>query len=356
MSKSKGNGIEPLEMIGKFGTDSVRLSVLIGSSPGNDMNLGETKIESYRNFVNKLWNISRFVIAKIESNVTKEKIEEKNLTYADKWIINELKKLVTEVTADLEKYNFSLAGEKLQDFTKNDFADWYLEVAKFETNQTEKNIILSKILTDILKLWHPFIPFVTEEIWSNLNKDKLLLIETWPTLESWNEIINKDSKNADETNGAESYIFMKTQAIITAIRNLRAENKIEPTKKLKTIIYAGTAYDLIKNEKILIKNLRTGVGELIIEKDGEKPKEALYTIIDGIEIYLINEIDKDAEQKRVLTELENLKKYSTNLEQRLSNKDFIAKAPAQIVEVEKEKLAKAKISILEMEKHLENLK
>lgn len=355
MSKSKGNGIEPLEMIEKFGTDSVRLSVLIGSSPGNDMNLGETKIESYRNFVNKLWNISRFVITKIESDVTEKKIEEKNLTYADKWIVDKIKKLINEVTADLEKYNFSLAGEKLQDFTKNDFADWYLEVAKFETNQSEKNIILGKILNDILKLWHPFIPFVTEEIWSNLDKDKLLLIEAWPTLESWDKIISKDNKNADETNEAENYIFMKTQAIITAIRNLRAENKIEPTKKLKTIIYTGIVYDLIKNEEILIKNLRTGVGELIIEKDGEKPKEALYTIVDGIEIYLINEIDKDAEQKRVLAELENLKKYSTNLEQRLSNKDFIAKAPAQIIETEKEKLDKAKSSILEMEKHLETL-
>ncbi|EKE21920.1 MAG: valyl-tRNA synthetase, partial [uncultured bacterium] len=341
MSKSKGNGIDPIDMIEKFGTDAVRLSLLIGSTPGNDTRISEEKIENYRNFVNKLWNISRFVITKIGADVTEGKIDQKNLTFADKWIIANIKELITGVTADLEKYNFSLAGEKLQEFTKNDFADWYLEVAKFENNVIEKNIILRKILEDILKLWHPFIPFVTEEIWSNLNQKKLLLIETWPTLKNWDEITSENIKT-------ERYVFMKTQAIITAIRNLRAENKIEPTKKLKTIIYAGDDFEKIKNEEILIKNLRTGVGELILEKNGDKPAEALCTIVGGIEIYLINEIDKDAERKRISTESENLKKYAANLAQRLSNKEFTKKAPAQIVAQEKEKLAKAQADILEM--------
>ncbi|MFA6183706.1 MAG: valine--tRNA ligase [Parcubacteria group bacterium] len=348
MSKSKGNGIEPLEMIEKFGTDAVRLSVLIGSSPGNDMNLGETKIESYRNFVNKLWNISRFVIAKIGANVTEEKIDEENLTSADKWIISKAKNLITEVTTNLEKYNFSLAGEKLQDFTKNDFADWYLEVAKFEDNQTEKNIILKKILEDLLKLWHPFIPFVTEEVWSNLNKEKLLLIEAWPTLESWNEI-------SDKNHDTESHIFIKTQTIITAIRNLRAENKIEPTKKVKAIIYAETNFDELKNNEILITNLRTGISELILAKSGEKPADAIYTIVDGIEIYLISEVNKEKEQQRIQEELRNLTKYVAGLEQKLNNVEFIKKAPSQIVAQEKEKLASVKLNISEIKKHLEKL-
>ena len=348
MSKSLGNVLDPLDMIEKFGTDAVRLSLFIGSTPGNDTRINEEKIENYRNFVNKLWNISRFVTSKIGDGATEAKIEEKNLTFADKWIIDKIKNLITEVTLDLEKYNFSLAGEKLQEFTKNDFADWYLEVAKFETNTAEKNIILGKILEDILKLWHPFIPFITEEIWSNLSKEKLLLIENWPALENWNEITAKDYDSKDN-------VFEKTQTIITAIRNLRAENKIEPTKKLKTIIYAGDDFEKIKNEEILIKNLRTGVGELIIEKSGEKPAEALYTIASGVEIYLINEIDKDAERKRISAELENLKKYTANLNQRLSNKEFTKKAPAQIVAQEKERLAKAQSDILEMEKYLEKL-
>lgn len=348
MSKSKGNGIDPLEMIEKFGTDAVRLSLLMGSTPGNDMRLSEEKIESYRNFVNKLWNISRFVIAKIENSANAEKIEEKNLTFADKWIITGTKNLITKVTTDLGKHNFSLAGERLQEFTKNDFADWYLEVAKFETNQAEKNVILGKILTDLLKLWHPFIPFLTEEIWANLNQEKLLLIENWPALDSWNELVAKDYVT-------EAFIFTKTQAVITAIRNLRAQNKIEPTKKLKTILYAGDDFEKIENEEILIKNLKTGVGELIIEKNGDKPAEALYAIAGGIEIYLINEIDKEIEQKRIQAELSSLKKYTIGLEQRLSNKEFTQKAPAQIVAQEQEKLAKAQTDILEMEKHLEKL-
>ncbi|KKP81432.1 MAG: Valine-tRNA ligase, partial [Candidatus Moranbacteria bacterium GW2011_GWF1_35_5] len=263
---------------------------------------------------------------KIGADVTEGKIDQKNLTFADKWIVANIKELITKVTADLEKYNFSLAGENLQDFTKNDFADWYLEVAKFEDNQAEKNIILGKILKDLLKLWHPFIPFVTEEIWSNLNQDKLLLIEAWPTLKNWDEITSENIKT-------ERYVFTKTQAIITAIRNLRAENKIEPTKKL----------------------IRTGVGELILEKNGDKPAEALYIVVGGIEIYLINEIDKDVEKKRISAELENLKKYTANLTQRLSNKEFAKKAPPQIVAQEKEKLVKAQADILEMEKHLEKL-
>lgn len=349
MSKSKGNGIDPLDMIEKFGTDSVRLSLLIGSTPGNDMRVSEEKIENYRNFVNKLWNISRFVTAKIGDNNSEEKIEEKNLTSADKWIIGKAKTLITEVTSDLDKYNFSLAGERLQDFTKNDFADWYLEVAKFENNQAEKNIILGKILEDILKLWHPFIPFITEEIWSNLNKEKLLLIENWPTLESWNKIT---TESCDDQADA----FVKTQTIITAIRNLRAENKIEPTKKLKTVIYAGKDFKQIKNAEVLIKNLRTSVGELIIEKSGKKTAEALYVIVGGVEIYLINEIDKVAEQKRIARDLENLQKYVAGLEQRLSNEEFIKKAPSQIIDQEKEKLAKAQLDISEMEKYLQTLK
>ncbi|MFZ2154146.1 MAG: valine--tRNA ligase [Candidatus Moraniibacteriota bacterium] len=356
MSKSKGNGIDPLDVIEKFGTDTIRLSILMGSTPGNDMRIGEEKMENYRNFINKLWNISRFVIAKIEDATVEEKIEEKNLTYADKWIISKIKDLINEVTTDLEKYNFSLAGEKIQDFTKNDFADWYLEVAKFEDNQTEKNIILRKVLEDILKLWHPFIPFVTEEIWGNLDKDNLLLIENWPTAKNWDEIIAKNNGSANNNNQAEEYIFMKTQAIITAIRNLRAENKIPPVKKLKTIIYAGADYELIKNEGTLIKNLRTGVGELIIEKTGEKPQEALYTIVGGIEIYLINEIDIIAERQRIQEELVNLQKYITNLSQRLSNKEFTKKAPTQIINQEKEKLSQAQLNAQEMEKYLEKLK
>lgn len=351
MSKSKGNVLDPLDMIEKFGTDAVRLSLFIGSTPGNDMRISEEKIENYRNFVNKLWNISRFIIAKIGNDVAEEKIQEKNLTFADKWIINKTKDLISEITNDLEKYNFSLAGEELQEFTKNDFADWYLEVAKFETNINEKNIILREILEILLKLWHPFIPFVTEEIWSKLDKNKLLLIEKWPTLESLKKIHPEYPLNYDD----EATRFSKVQTIIATIRNLRAENKIEPTKKLKATIYLGKHYERLKDEGILIEKLRTGIEELTMAEKGEKPSEALYAIVDGVEIYLINEIDKVAEQKRITEELEDLKKYVAGLEQRLSNKEFIKKAPAQIVAQENEKLSQAKANIFEMEKYLEKL-
>ncbi|MFH1900112.1 MAG: valine--tRNA ligase, partial [Patescibacteria group bacterium] len=184
MSKSKGNGIDPIEMIEKFGTDAVRLSLLIGSTPGNDARLSEEKIASYRNFVNKLWNISKYVIFNflphIAGSIFNFQLNTSKLTLADQWVLEKFNNLIKEVDKDLTNYNFSQAGEKLREFTWNDFADWYLEISKFEKNE-EKNEILIYILNNLLKLWHPFIPFVTETIWQEIEQKKLLMIEKWPS-------------------------------------------------------------------------------------------------------------------------------------------------------------------------------
>ena len=350
MSKSKGNGIDPIDMIEKYGTDAVRLSLLIGSSAGNDMRFSEEKIEGYRNITNKIWNISRFIIGKTqETALDKSKLDEKNITFADYWIIAEFEKLIEETTADIEKYNFSAAGEKLLGFTRNNFADWYLEISKFEENQTEKNIILKEILKDLLKLWHPFIPFITEEIWENFDTEKLLLIEKWPADEIWKNI-------SKENSAIKNNIIPTVQNIITTIRNIRAENKIEPSKKIEAIIYAGKKYELLKDQSILIKNLRTGIDKLEIKESGEKPQNANYAVTDGIEIYIINSIDKKQERIKTQEKISELENYIANLEKRLSNKEFTQKAPAQIVAAEKEKLSRSQIDLGELKRYLEDLK
>ncbi|MBU2456304.1 valine--tRNA ligase, partial [Patescibacteria group bacterium] len=275
MSKSKGNGIDPLDMIEKFGTDAVRLALLIGNTPGNDMRLSEEKIEGCRNFINKLWNIARFVIeTKFPKNYSESKsflnnffgnLVSSNLTDADRWILGKLNNLIKEVDNDLKNYKFSQAGEKLREFTWNDFADWYLEVSKFEcetridtnkkrittNNNTAKQKILFYILENLLKLWHPFIPFVTEVIWNQLsiknqeinklNHKNLLMIQKWSDIRcSKTEVellsteVERISTSVFRHRMSNNFEIIKN--IIIVIRNARAENKVEPGKKIKAII------------------------------------------------------------------------------------------------------------------------
>jgi valyl-tRNA synthetase len=229
-SKSLGNGIDPLELIKKYGTDALRLSLIIGNTPGNDARFYEEKVEGYRNFVNKLWNISRYILMSVEKIPHQASPKRGGIpvakTLADKWILGELNNLIKEVTNDLENYNFSAAGEKLREFTWNDFADWYLEISKVEKNKDE---LLIYILKDLLKLWHPFIPFVTEEIWKKFNNTNLI-IENYPDSKKYN---NKWVKFSEE-GVAEK--FKTIQNIIIAIRNARAKYKIEPVKKIDASI------------------------------------------------------------------------------------------------------------------------
>ncbi|HFC36246.1 MAG TPA: hypothetical protein ENJ49_01060 [Candidatus Moranbacteria bacterium] len=349
MSKSKGNGIDPMDVIEKFGTDAVRLSLLIGNTPGNNLRIGEEKIEGFRNFVNKLWNISRYILSSTDEK-SRQSFEEMltsdktDLTLADKWILNKFYNLITEITADIENYQFSGAGEKLRDFTWGDFADWYLEVSKFEKNRPEKEIILREILQDLLKLWHPFIPFVTETIWQKTVSDKkLLMVEKWPNRKKYS------FKNST----ANSFEFIKK--IIVAIRNARAENNIESGKKIKAIIYAGNNLSLLQEAKILLENLRTGIKDLEIKKTGDKIADAIYIKEGAVEIYLIGGIDKNKERRRLQKEIAELDKYIAGLKNKLSNKNFKTKAPSEIVAQEETKLREAQSKKAKLEMYLNKL-
>jgi valyl-tRNA synthetase len=352
MSKSKGNGIDPMDVIGEFGTDAVRLSLLIGNTPGNNLRVGEEKIAGMRNLVNKLWNISRYietkyVISELEDTGIKTIKKTATITIADQWIISKFTRLVEEVTNDVDNYRFSDAGEKLKEFTWDDLADWYLEISKSETNTSEKVIILKSILGDLLKLWHPLIPFVTEKIWQELFSEKLLMVEKWPNVSKYNEINSPAIfKNFD--------LFKN---LITTIRNIRAQYKIAPSQKIDLIIYAHKYLPLVKEQESLILNLKTGIKILTIQESGEKMDQAHYVAIDDIEIYvpLQGIIDIDKEKKRLSEEMSKIENFITAINNKLSNKSFASNAPKEIIKKEKEKLLTQESKLKNLKEHLENI-
>ncbi len=363
-SKSAGNSVDPLEIIEKYGTDALRFSLISGITPGNDARFYEEKIEGARNLVNKIWNISRYIIGNYQLPITNYQLDNNLiLSLADNWILDKLQNLKFEIKFDLEHYQFSQASEKLRAFTWDDFADWYLEVCKFEKSEN-KDKILGEILITILKLWHPFIPFVTETIWTEMGMEKMLIFEKWPsyTLDLFGG--NQPVKDVDKLMGVKSSPdslefkneFEIIKNIITSIRNARSEHKIEPTRKVKAVIYAGEKKELIESQAELIKNLRTGIGELEIKEKGEKIENAIYIATEKIEIYLIGALDEAKEKQRIEKEIENLEKLIKSGEGKLKNKEFIAKAPEAIVNKEKEKLENWENELQKLKEQVKNLK
>ncbi len=321
-SKSLGNGLDPLEIIEKYGTDALRLSLLRGTTPGNDMRFYEEKVEGARNFVNKLWNISRFIIQSSD-NPRIVSVAPEAKTLADKWILNKFNSVINLSTQEMDKYNFSGAIEYLYDFTWSDFADWYLEIAKVEGNKEE---ILFYILQNILKLWHPFIPFVTESIWQTLGAGKLLMVEKWP--------VGVQSQDQSSVNDLEV-----VKEIIGSIRNLRSENKIEPAKKVSVVAIAGNKMKLLTEQAEIIKKLAR-LEKFTVLADSEKPANSVGTVAGGVQLYLelAGLIDVEAEKKRIEKEIVEAEKYIKGLEAKLGNKEFLDNAPEEIIIKEKEKL------------------
>ncbi|MDP2685217.1 MAG: valine--tRNA ligase [bacterium] len=310
MSKSKGTGIDPIPMTEKYGTDAIRLSLIMGTSVGQDYRLYEEKIAGYRNFVNKLWNVSRFILSQEAQKSNKPEAK----TLADKWILNKQEELMKNITLDFENLSFSEAGTKIYEFIWNDFADWYIEISK-----EEKNLPLLKyILENILKLAHPFIPFVTEEIWSRIygqNKSKLLMIQAWPV---------GNNKNHFKKESAD---FELIKQLITQIRNFRAEHKIPHHQKIE-LNYNGKNKNLIQdNETIILKlaNLKS-----ITKGDSKK----ITGTISGLDYYI--EYKQDASLKQ--NEIKKISNYIQALEKKLKNINFTKHAPPEIVATEKKKL------------------
>ena len=328
-SKSSGNNIDPLEVISQYGTDALRLSLLAGIAPGNDSKFYAEKIEGARNLVNKIWNISRYILTTANKKYLTKSASEvpQAITLADEWLIGNLHSSIRRMTALLDSYEFSAALEELHKFTLDVFADWYIEIAKFEKNKDE---ILVYVLKNLLKLWHPFAPFVTENIWRQFNETQLLLVSEWPKLDAE----KKPKKAADRTDN-----FKLIQELIIGIRSARSENRIEPSAKLKAIIYAGEQAELIESQSKIIMGLRTGLSDLEVKTSGEKIEKAVYVALGGIEIYLLGGRDEEKERARLQKEIDNLTELTNNLKIKLGNKEFVSKAPAAVIEKERIKLA-----------------
>jgi valyl-tRNA synthetase len=311
LSKSLGNGIDPIKMIDKFGADALRLSTIIGTAPGNDFRVYEEKIAGYRNFVNKLWNISRFIFSSVKV-VKRVKEQPEPKTLADAWILSEYNNLVEQITTDFHNYNLSSAGEKLYEFTWSKLADWYLEIAKFEKN---KDDILLYILERLLIMWHPFTPYVTEQIWQQFKPEHLMLVEHWP-------------KAKDQDQEAVK-AFAELMELVTMVRNLKAENKMQTADKPDCFIESLL---LAKESKLTVAHL-AGV--------------TLQTsVIEGVKFktthsYFIINLHKPLKEQ----ELTNMQAYIVELEKKLANKAFTENAPRQIVDETRKKLEQAKKKI-----------
>ena len=346
MSKSLGNGIDPLEIIDKYGADALRFSLATGIAPGSDTRFTEGKIESCRNFINKLWNASRFVIMNIR--------KEDDLTFpaklngADKWILTRLNDVVKEVTINLNKYEIGLAAAKLYDFTWTEFCDWYIEMSKpllYSEDQREHShavAMLTYVLTQIIKLLHPFIPFITEEIYSKYApKGSVLMVSEWPTYNK-KTVFRKEEKN-----------FEGLRNTIVAIRNMRAEMNVPVGRKF-------SAYVIAKDEKFMrsatgyIEKM-AGVSNVVFVTDRSQVTEKITAIVTDIAEVLVplgDLIDLDKERERLQKEIAQAESDVNRVSALLANSAFVAKAPQKLVDGEREKLAKAEERLAKLREKL----
>ncbi len=349
MSKSDPSTmIDPLDMIGNYGADALRLSMIVGQSPGADSRLYEEKIAGFRNFINKLWNASRFVLMQCEeakinpAKLSADSFQLSELSLADKALLHALDEVTADVEKGLQEYRLSETGDRMYSFVWDYFCDWYLELSKGSANVA----VLLYALRRILTLLHPYCPFVTEELWSQLKPDGagMLIAQEWPTVKSERQ----DQQAFDQ--------LQVLIDVITAIRKLRTEQSVEPAKQVSMTIFAGGLADLLESQAEHIKRLGK-VSDLTISESGDKPSDAASAFLNGIEIYLplAGLVDKEKEKASMLKEKENLERFVSGIEAKLGNEQFMSKAPAALVDEQKAKLEEAKGKLEKIEERLKSL-
>lgn len=338
MSKSLGNGVDPLDVIDQFGADALRFMLATGNSPGNDLKFQLERVESSRNFANKLWNASRFVIMGLDAELS-ELDGTEALTLADQWILSRLQTMTEEITNALEKYELGIAASKIYEFTWNEYCDWYIELAKkrlygedLHAKQTVQKVLV-KVLKDILRLLHPFMPFITEEIWGFMpNTTGLLVTDQWP-------IINSSHKNVS----AEKDMTMIMDAIRN-LRNVRAEMEVVPSRKAKCMILASdeNVAKVLMNQSEYLITLASCSEVSVVADKMSIPEDAVSAVIHGAELYLPLDdlIDFEKEMDRLQKEKAKLQKEVDRVISKLNNEGFVSKAPAHLLEEEREKEAK----------------
>ena len=337
MSKTLGNGVDPLQVIDEYGADALRFSLVLGISFGNDIRYIPAKVEQGSNFANKLWNASKFVLMNLKDYDGKYDLSK--LAIEDKWILSKANKLAKEMATNIDNYDLGVATQKIYDFIWNEFCDWYIEIVKTRLydkkclNRKEAMFTLNTVLEYSLKMLHPIMPFVTEEIYTKLyNNDESIMISEWP---KYKEKLNF-AKEEDE--------IEMIKSIIGEIRNIRNNMNVHPSRKSKLICVTENYDKLIEESKEFLKKLGFA-NEIIIQKDKKDIPENSFSIIQkDLEIYIPFEdlVDIEAEKERLEKEKERLEKEVLRGEKMLSNPGFINKAPESKVKEEKEKLSKYK--------------
>lgn len=329
MSKTLGNGVDPIEMIEKYGVDALRFSLFDGVAIESDSRFSEKKVELTRNFLNKIWNASKYVLMQIDGGEVKN-IEDVQLTNADKWILSELNATIESVDKKFDKYDIGLASSDLNDFFWTKFCDWYIELSKCNMEKSKESTVatLTYVLKNTLKLLHPFIPFITEKIYLELpHESESIMISSWPKV--WG--------NFDNT------IMIETMNIIKTIRNARADKKVPDNKKIDVEIAIKRNEEEYENCLAYITKL-AGINNLkVVNVDQFSTNAVLLNFNDVVvNIPLNSMVDESAEKERKEKEIARLKSEIERSEKMLNNAGFVAKAPTKLIELEKEKLAKNK--------------
>ncbi len=350
MSKSKGNVIDPLTVIDQFGTDALRFSMLVGSTPGNDMNIGIKKIEANRNFANKIWNAGRFVIGAI-GNSPMMPVKEPDWTLADSWIVARLNQLVRDVDRLFANHQYGEAGRQIYDFFWSEYADWYLEIAKLQLAESTDRAYytastLIHVLDTCLRLLHPFTPYITEEVWGHLKSaaleknlkpmdgatewERALMIAKWP-----------EPRQVQDWETPKINEFSLIMDTIRSLRNIRAEKKVPAGKKIAAQFYTGQQMGLIESQKMVLAALaHLDPQQVKIEKippPGQKDTVSLVVAGIDIRLPLSGMVDADDERSRLKKELEETSSQISRIEKLLES-DFAKRAPAELVEKERQKL------------------
>ena len=341
MSKSLGNGIDPLEMIDQFGCDALRFNLITGNSPGNDMRFYTERCEAMRNFANKIWNASRFLLMNL--TIDKCALPEK-LELEDKWILSKLNDVIRDVTANMESYELGVAAQKLYDFIWDNFCDWYIELTKARLNgeneaaKEQAQQVLCYVLTQILKLLHPFMPFITEEIWQALpHEGDYLMLQDWP-------VYDEQFCFADEERAME--LVMDA---IKAIRARRSEMNVPPSKKAELTVV--TEEQAVFTTGIPFLKRLANASEVTVTADAPADVNGLVSVVTAaakLYIPLAELVDLDAERARLAKEIEKAEKYLAGIEKKLSNEKFVSKAPEAVVQRERDNMEKTRALIAQL--------
>ncbi|WP_027307682.1 valine--tRNA ligase [Caloramator sp. ALD01] len=356
MSKSLGNGIDPLEIIDKYGADALRFTLVTGNSPGNDMRFYMERVEASRNFANKIWNASRFMLMNYDEELVNRYKSEANdiRNTADRWILSRINEVAKEVTDNLNKFELGIAAQKIYDFIWSELCDWYIELVKprlygdDEKSKAAAQITLIEVLKDSLKLLHPFMPFITEEIYKHITDETpSITIAKWPEF--------REDRNYQEDMKSMEYVI----DAIRAIRNIRAEMNVPNSRRAKIMIIPSNeaAKKAFEDGAVYFEKLAFA-SEVVFIGENEIPKDAVSQVTEGAQIYMPLEdlIDKQKEIERLTKEKEKLEKEVERAEGKLNNPNFVAKAPQKLVDEEKEKLAKYKEMLEKVIERLNALK